>query len=225
MSFPGYFEEEASGAGAEAFPILEGVASYVGSMAATTSVPLPSGIVAGDLLLLVTTLVEAATVRTSSAPSGWQQLYASGGGGALRDAACYYRYATGSEGSSVSLSASGTPRGGSVLTARVSGAQGQPQVSVAGSAVTGSPNPPELSPAWGSKATLWLAIVHKEGSPAPTAVPDGFTDAGQASTTSNNGSRTVLTKAELKAPSLDPTPFSFAASSASVTRTVAIQPV
>lgn len=118
---------------------------------------LPPNISSGDLLLLFV-MVHNQTITDLS---GWDVLHSAIGSGTDRSR-IYAKEATGSEGSTVTLSLSGTSRA-SCNAYRITGWSGDLTSSgiaisslVAASTLT--PNPPNLTPSWGSAENLWFAI-------------------------------------------------------------------
>lgn len=104
---------------------------------------------------------DATTSATVDAPSGFTQLYSNTVGNRIRRA--WYKVADGSEGTSINVTG-GAERSAHTSYRILAGTyQGNP---VAGTVATGtdeSPNPPSLTPSWGSYKTLWIASAHSEG--------------------------------------------------------------
>lgn len=129
-----------------------------GSVVSSHVVDMPAGIVAGEMLL-----VFIATTLTLTAPAGWNTLWAPFNDGSNRWTAAYYRIATGSEAATYTWTTATTTR----IVAhvyRVNGNHASAAPEAAASPVTGSsatPNPPSLTPSWGSAKTLWFNCVHK----------------------------------------------------------------
>lgn len=122
--------------------------------ATTTTVNLPAGILAGDLLLACW---GGGLASGTFAISGWTNLYS---GSSRVNLA--YKVATGSEGSTATATwGSGTS--GSLVTLLVRGASVKAATFiVAGTTATAtSANPitPTLSPSWGSADTLWIGHI------------------------------------------------------------------
>lgn len=128
------------------------------SQVSSFDAPLPTGVGVGDLLLVFVTL-QTNAARTITTPSGWTELYNEGPSATTRRAACYYRYATGSEGSALNLTASATAWF-ATLAVRITSASAI-AVNIA-SATSTAGDPPLLTPPWNGK--LWLASDHAAGS-------------------------------------------------------------
>ena len=154
---PGMFPAGAAAAVVGTFPQVQGTNNGGTSgftTAASFNAPLPSGIQAGELLVL---FVAAGPFGGGTAdiiaPSGWTQLFHTANTDRF---GCYYKVATGSEGATVAVSTTGN-RSWATNSYRVSGYQGTPVAGTSATGATASPNPPSVSPSWGSAKTLWIA--------------------------------------------------------------------
>ncbi len=119
------------------------------------TVNLPSGIVSGDLLVVWFGFASIDTGFTF--PAGWNLLDSTFV--TLLDTAVYYRIADGTEGSTITVTTDDAHKSG-VITHRIDGTSGNaPELAVATppSGNDKAPNPPDLTPSWGAKDTLWLA--------------------------------------------------------------------
>lgn len=120
-------------------------------------VNLPSGITAGDLLLLFVAINSNPTVTD---PSTWTPLVSAVNSDTFR---IYAKIASGSEGSTVTVGLNSNQRVAAVAY-RITGARNgvtSSEIAVS-SAVTGSsatPDPPSLTPSWGSAENLWIAVT------------------------------------------------------------------
>jgi hypothetical protein len=148
---------------------------------------LPSGIVAGDLLLIVATF-RGAAARTATAPAGWSTAYNAVGDGNIRRACVFYRVADGSEGSSVTIALSNACTCGSIAY-RITGGSSVLSSTVATGAST-SPNPPSLT----GPASLWLAVSHA----VYTSATDPTPPAGYTNETVLNASNQHVTAVAVK---------------------------
>ncbi len=131
----------------------------------TNVIPLPLTRETGDLLLIFIAASRADYDDTSddisfTTPSGWTLLY-TGLNGFLRRAACYYRVATGSEGDTVTINMSRFADNIGAVSYAVRDFIGTPEAATAtGSSST--PNPPNLTPTWGSQETTWFAVLNSD---------------------------------------------------------------
>jgi hypothetical protein len=136
----------------------------------TPSIPLSGTASSGDLLL-VTILYDNNTADFSGTPpSGW--VLEAHQANSIVGLIVLSKVAAGGE-TAVTVTFTGTMFSMGYTTYRITGAHGDVDVAVNGS----STDPPNLSPAWGSAATLWLAVVALLGEGSITANPTSYTDA------------------------------------------------
>src|SRR5690606_21577426 len=121
-------------------PVIESTATYQGGNDNSHNVTLPSGIQAGDLLVMVFRSAESA-----STPSGWSLLSTRNSSGRTY---IFTKTATGSEGSTVSVSLGDDSRI-AAITYRISNWTGTPEAVFVDSNTN---NPPSISPSWGDTA-------------------------------------------------------------------------
>lgn len=142
------------------------------------SVSLPSGIAAGDLLIVLFRTPSGGATHTP--PSGWATLASRISNGTT---SIFWRVANGSEGSTINVDAGDTER--SVANSyRITGFGGSPQAAFASTNVT---DPPSLTPSWGSSKVLWLALVSmRRSNQTITAAPGSYTNLVDQANTSNS---------------------------------------
>jgi len=185
-----------------AAPIIESFATYVQETAIVThSVTMPSGITAGDLLLVLDRNIEG-----FAAPSGWTRVRAASSG---VWSAFHYRTADGTEGATVDFTmANSNARRAACVTLRVSGWTSFENQFVDEDSL----NPPSITPTWGDTFdTLWIAV----GAGRPTtnvidSAPTNFSLVAVASHTTNaTNDRTTIGAAQqsVAAASLDADAF------------------
>lgn len=205
------------------------------------NVNLPSGIQAGELLLVffgVDDDPNGGDNRTYSL-SGWTQLWQTAtaeGNGLLRGAA-WARVATGSEGGSVSVVGSGSGSESTGIALRIGGwddsGSMMDAIAISSSAdgFSSSPNPPAVSPAWGAGApSLFIAVNQSASSWSGSSVPSGYDrrinaiSNGSGSGGGNQFNSTqILAFKDGTAASEDPGAFTLNNSFAWLARTVAIK--
>lgn len=138
------------------FPSIAGSAKTAESASGSPfTVSLPASIAAGELLVAIAD--RAGGAQTFTWPGSWSEIASVDISG--RHIAIAKLTATGSEGASISVTSSlGTSQNRTAICLRIT-----PWASVEiSSSATGSsanPNPPSLSPSWGSYKTLWLAFA------------------------------------------------------------------
>ena len=218
---PGLFET------LERFPVVIGTATDQFTGSGSHSIDLPSGVQAGDLLIL--SLGHHRADRPWSTPSGWTKIAESNIGSTSSGTrgAVFYRFATGSEGATVSVTAGGDTAHGAAHVLCIRGA-GTPY----GAAATGNTNtpyPPSLAPPLGAKPYLWLACMNNSPEHTLMAYPSGFeggiTHVGpNLGSTSVDDSRNSVAYMYAKTTGLDPDGFSLSNTAYWVAVTVAVPP-
>lgn len=192
---------------------------------------LPTGITAGDLLIVALRQTQAQTATT---PAGWTTLLNNDATDATDDTQhVFYKVADGSEGSTVSVAVSATGKGCSIAW-RITGAADPvltqvPQIAVATfTTAANAANPPSITPTGGSKDYLFLAVMGAGGaSTVASAAPTNYSNltgnnapGGSAATQGwiSGASR------QLTASSEDPGAFTHIASSGGLAMTIAVHP-
>ena len=115
------------------------------------TVTLPGTIAVGDLLILC--FGRNGGAQTITWPNGWTEVFqnvAAGEGAGLA-----YRRADGTEGASVTVQTSASSISAHHVL-RIQNYQGTPEFAYT-NGEDANPNPPSLTPSWGSKQTLWIA--------------------------------------------------------------------
>jgi hypothetical protein len=140
---------------------------------------MPSGIVAGELLILFCRVAEN---DDPDAVSGWTSFFGPINAGGSSDDwnRFFWRKATGGEGSSVGWT-TGTNMRTVSMCARISGAADPtvtpPQMAHTFGGFGANPNPPNLTPSGGAKDYLWLAGFGSDrdfGGDPPATAPSGY---------------------------------------------------
>jgi hypothetical protein len=205
---------------------ITGTATYQSSADATShTLNLPSGIVAGERLLLV--IGKSSTLaQNCTTPAGWTQLINENQAqGALH---VYTRIADGSEGATLSLTTSAATAV-CCMAFRMKNAASATGPAI-GTTATGSstaPNPPSLTPSWGSARNLWIAFGGIRSTAATvSAWPTGYTN-NQTSLASTGGTTNRLFLATKYATGTvdDPATFTLSASVSWRSNTLAVRPV
>lgn len=141
------------GGGGGDFPVVEGRSTSTSPATTSHVVTLPAGIVAGDV---VAVFISLGILTTSTWPGSWVERFDDQDTDAL-SVTIGTLVASGGE-TSVTVESVEEIEAAHVAY-RISGASGNAEASakVTGSSV--SPDPPSLSPSWGSKKTLWLPVA------------------------------------------------------------------
>lgn len=209
-------------------PVVETTAETAVSTAGTNHViNLPSGITAGDLLLLV--LAKGSVAATVNAHADWTEILDENAATGFYIA---YRIATGSEGATTTLVTSANTRSATIAY-RISGADPAtaPQVGTTATGSSTTPDPPSLTPSGGPKDFLWIAALSRGGEEADddtwaTTAPTGFTNLLQkACGTAGTNLAGIVATAQLQetAATKDPATFTIA-TGAWRAQTIAVHP-
>lgn len=205
------------------FPIVAATNTSSASTSTTPSVSLPSGIVAGDLLLAFVSNQTAITGRNVSWPAGWTELYDKSG--SQYGQAGAYRVADGSEGASITVTMSGSVSNTAHITLRITGVKsGQAPEAGAATAVssTANPDPPSLTPSWGSDNDLWIAIAGGAAVSSVSAYPTNYAD-NQLTSANSGFARIAVSTRNLNAASEDPGTYTWSGATNSIAETIAIR--
>jgi hypothetical protein len=182
-----------------AFPTVATRSSGGTSAANTTSHPitLPSGIVAGDLLLCVFSVDGQPTCSPSA---GWAKLGQATQGTAVTGAV-FWRHATGADALTVTTSAS---EQSTHIVLRITGGGIPTGASAAGSSTNS--NPPNLADAV-TADYLWVATRSADSTNVASAAPASFGNLQSQTASGTGGASTNTAERNLNAASLDPGTF------------------
>jgi hypothetical protein len=153
------------------FPTIVSSNSSVHAAGTPWVVSLPGSIVAGNLLLVAISAVENGP---SATPAGWTQLLGLTGSSQIT-LFVYYKVAAGGEGATLNITNGGS-RTSSAVSWQFSGVTGNPEVASTVHATTSTPDPNPLTPTWGSKNTLWLALVGYWATVTISSFPTNYTN-------------------------------------------------
>lgn len=177
-----------------------------GGNATSHTVNLPAGIVAGNLLLVAFTNDGSATVSVTTPATGWSTLYSTPNGSNARSTV-FYRFADGSEGSTITVTTSAS-EGSAHASWRMTGVDKQtnPEGGTPATGSSANPNPPSLNPSnWGTEDTLWIAVYGWDGNVAHTSYPANYTLGQTTNRWANaNGCGVAIGGRQLNAASEDP---------------------
>lgn len=207
-----------------AHPVVE--ATNTGSNASlstTQTLNLPTGIQAGDLLVMAVGLLGNVT---TSWPSGWNVIKVLQVSTNQLEIA--WREADGTEGATINITTGSTTRNGHV-SYRISGAEDPstqpPQAStgVIQEADSANPDPDSLTPTGGSKDYLWIAAESNNGS-STTAAPTNYTLVSGGTGGGGGGANCGTGHRQLTASSTDPGTFTLSGNQNWTAVTVAVHP-
>jgi hypothetical protein len=206
------------------FPTVDNTCTSLTSSASTSHSPcLPSGIAVNKLIVVI---FSAQGSQTITWPAGWTALCTSTAQAGNLQGETRYRIADGSEGSSISVSTSGSTR--TAHQAYLIGGWGGTSSDVAcgtPSANNGTnPNPPALTPSWGAADDLWIVPLAARGGGTISADPASYTNGfGSSTGTGTTDAQTRSARRNLNATSDDPGTFTMTSESY-VVSTIAVKP-
>ncbi|MEF3692027.1 MAG: hypothetical protein V3574_03165, partial [Candidatus Moraniibacteriota bacterium] len=208
-----------------AFPSIAATNSgNSGGNVTSHTVNLPSGISSGNLLIVSFSNDGSDTVTW---PSGWTGLFSTANGTANRLSAAY-RIADGSEGTTITVTTSGS-QGSAHTSYRITGHYSGAAPAV-GTAATGSsvnPDSPSLTPSWGAEDTLWLSVYGWDSNASNSSYPTNYS-LGQVTNLYNqtvHGAGIASAGYNLNASSQDPGTATLSATETWVANTLAIRPM
>jgi hypothetical protein len=200
--------------------------SNAGAFVTSHVVDLPSGVSSGDLLIVFFAGYNNSAGYTSTWPDGWSQLYnvSYGTGVNVSNVAAYYRHADGTEGSTITVT--GSNGESTHISYRITGwdSSTPPEAASPVGGTNANPNPPSLTPSWGTADTLWIAtansgFVNHTVSGYPSNYTNGMSQRSTAGSAIVQGSA----RRELNASSEDPGTFTFSGTSNWKAATVAVK--
>lgn len=207
-----------------AFPQVASTSS--GNSGANTTSPsltLPSGITAGDLLIMA--FCVDSTTPTPTWPSGWTQIFTHTATEIQLQAR--YRIADGSEGASISLTTGNF--GSCYFGYRITGHDAATAPATTGNTTSNNnqPNPASLNPSgWDIEDTLWIAMCGWDnGTTSLSSYPTDYSS-NQLTNRWNNSDGVGIAAAtrEVAAASEDPGVFTISTSIRWAARTIAVRP-
>jgi N-acetylneuraminic acid mutarotase len=196
----------------------------------THNVSMPATTAAGDLLLMLLSTDDSATVTDPDGAGGWTELQTLNNSTNVRGSV-WGKIATGSDGTTVNFATSTTQSAAAqvyrVLAAEWYGGNLTNGVSVSSgvSATTQTPDPPSLDPSWDTENALWLAYAAGGTYTSVTTYPTNYTNGTHAAgNTGAAGASVSSARRTLSASSENPGTFNMNASNASVAFTIAVRP-
>lgn len=200
---------------AQQFPTVKDTEVSNAASSSSPSVTMPSGISAGDLLI---TIIFRSGTSTANGQNGWTELFEVTWDSMIN---AFYKVADGSEGSTQQPVVYGSANVTAHNTYLISGYQGVPEADTTPSGVgatTTTPDPPSLSPSWGSAKTLWIAAAG-QNSTTLISYPTNYTDG----LTSGDG-RMWSARREIETATEDPGVFTHSTARRPLAATIAVRP-
>lgn len=205
-----------------AFPVVaaRSIGRTTASNTTTHAITLPTGISAGDLLVVVFAVdqVPTITVDTGVSGSNWNELTA-GSNGTIVRSNVFWKIAEGSDALTLTTS---TTEQSSHACLRITGGYGVTGTSANGSSTNS--NPPNHAGPDGTQDYLWIATRAGDSTVVATVAPASFTDLQTQAAAGTAGASVNTAERSLNAASLDPGTFT-SASEQWVSFTLAVTPV
>ena len=207
-----------------AFPSVTGTPLGTAQSTANTlrNIDLPTGITAGELIVIVITTDNTGAV-TFTPPSGFSAISGAASSSTVCDGAAFYKIANGTETGTITCTVSTSCTNSYATAYRVTswhGAAAPEAAATTGTSTT--PDPPSLSPSWGSAETLWIAAFGKRASAGLTSYPTNYST-DQVSGTINNV-RTAMATRQNSAASEDPGVYTIGSSVGWHAITIGVRP-
>lgn len=180
-----------------AFPVIgSAVDTDFASVVTSMAVNLPASVSSGDLLLA---FVSVRNAGTWTVPTGWVEFASQVGGSSVGETTVFYKVADGSEGSTATWTA-GTGTSAAWQTRKVTSWHGTtpPEATTASGDFTTNPNPPSLTPSWGSADTTWVEVAGNSATAnLTTGASSGYSDYA-LNTASSGGAQCSIASAYLQ---------------------------
>lgn len=226
MTTRGHYGLLLAGQTSGAFPVyLSNTATDLGGADTTAHlVIMPDTVNTGDLLIALIAVDGNPTITT---PSGWTLLQQSNVTGLVKGAV-YYKIADGTEGSTTVDFATETAERMMAQVIRIQAGtyNGAPEAAVATLSSSVNPDPPNLTPSWGARNSLWLAATAVDNTRTVSVYPLADNQVRTAHSAFGTAFVTLAScSVNSNVAALDPGTFTINTASASVSFTVAVRPV
>lgn len=208
-----------------ALAIVSTATTSIDPSSTSHTVNLPASIVAGNLLVIECFENVASLTVTAS---GWTNI---GSANSTSDGLVLLaKIATGAEGATVAVTTSSSVRA-TYIARQISGNQNdvttsEIAVGTGSTAVSTTPDPPSLTPSWGSAENLWFAFAGwNSTSTTLSSYPSGYSTSQLTKVGSGLGANSCASAAKLAtASSDDPGTFTLSASQTWIGMTYAVRP-
>lgn len=210
------------------FPITQSVTETSFSSSTTShAVAMPTTVSSGDLLIILFSNRGTGTITT---PSGWTQKWNQTITGNVVSVACFVKVAAGTEGGTTVDVVTSVARTASAQVYRIDTWEGTLSGVEVGTmvehALSTTPNPPSLTPSWGSGDTLWIPTAqYGDDDVAVNSYPGSYSNGidTQSGAGSGLGCSVASARRENTIGTEDPGNFTLASSEVGGANTIAIQ--
>jgi hypothetical protein len=204
-----------------AFPQIAGTAVTQDTVNATSrACNLPANIASGNLLLLFVTLDNTGNLDT---PTDWSLVYNTGN---LTNHRCFAKVATGSEGSTVTVTSASEQL--TAIAARITGWYGSltgvEAAATANTGTSGSPDPPSLTASWGAADNLWIGVFGIDSTATLSSYPASLPNNRTFQVGGPSGAGTGIASAEDAGATFNPGNFSTTPTEDWCAQTVVVRP-
>jgi hypothetical protein len=176
-------------------PVVVTRAATNGGTSSSLSISLPASLVSGNLLIVCIFYATSGSSRTLATPSGWSSLASKGNSGTDPGAYVFTKTSNGSEGATLSITASGAVIY-SAVAYQISGWSGTPQFGTwSGPTTSNSPAPPSVTPTSAGSIALSLAGGQASSTTTISAYSSGYSN-GQLGNNTSGSIRTFAAGAE-----------------------------
>ena len=216
-----------------AFPSPDAFNTSITDTAGTShTLNLPTGIASGDLLMVF--FDYAVISNTITFPGGWTTLTTASienAVGSTEGLATAYRIASGSEGSSITVTTSVSTRANHQSIRITAHDSSTAPEAVAGTVNNATPDPPALTPTGGAQDYLWIAVGARSRASTTADLSAAPTNYSNLTTSANSGTGSAfstggIAKRQLNASSEDPGTFTSTDTTAeSCDATIAVYPM
>jgi len=211
-----------------AFPVVSATNTSAVSTAGTThTVNLPTGIASGDLLIVFFSK-KSGSSNTLTWPSGWTAL-TDVNNGTNTGQSTAYRIADGTEGTTISVTSSASVKSAH-NSYRITSWHGTtpPEGGAGSTGSSANPDPPSVSPSWGSADNLFLEAASVGSNTSSSAASTNYTNLLTINSTGGSGGSNQMqasARHSLTGSTDDPdNAFTISASSIWASQTIAIRP-
>jgi hypothetical protein len=209
------------GGGAGNFPVILSVTATapIETNSSTHSLTLPGTINAGDLLVMYVYLSSGAAISLTT-PAGWSK--PSGGeSGTTRFLGTLYKVATGSEGATLSITATASRCIAYCVRIQAGTYTGTPEAANTGNTSSASVACAPVSPSWGAAASAVLAGATAQVTGSVTAYPLGSNQATSEIVSANAFDATICS-GQSSASTISPGTFTFSGSGTVIRQTTVV---
>lgn len=206
-------------------PTIVSTVTATGLSADFSSIPMPSGVLAGRLLIFSVTNPSTVVPGAPSNPTGCTALAQTSGTGGTAQST-FYKVLTGSESGNIICDLTGSAIDWAGWAMIISSRQGNPEISVLAAATTTTPDPPSITPTWGlSNASLIITSLSTDQVSTTNPIlsyPTNYINTQNIGAATCNASFGLATRTKFFSVE-DPSTFTFTSTTRYVAHTIAVR--